>query len=82
MKYLLLLVVLMVAWHFWRSGRVSGGTAAPPPQRKLGPPESMVHCAACQVLVPRSDAVASGGKLYRSRQHAAAGTGAPDKPAP
>ncbi|GAB2462368.1 hypothetical protein GCM10027082_12210 [Comamonas humi] len=78
MKYLLVLAVLLVAWHFWRSGRASGDTAAPPPPpRKLAPPEPMVHCAVCQVHVPQSDAVASRGKFYCSRQHAAADTSAP-----
>lgn len=76
MKYLLVLAVLVVAWHVWRRGRVQNDSAAQPP-RKLEPPEPMVHCAVCQVHVPRSDAVASRGRFYCSHQHAAADVAAP-----
>lgn len=72
MKYLLVLAVLVIAWHVWRRGQVppSAGTRAP--QRSLNAPEPMVHCAFCQVLVPQSDAITSRGRIYCSREHAQA----------
>ena len=73
MKYLLLIVLLVVAYNVWRSGRLRDERASRPPPRaqgKPGAPQEMVSCPVCGVHLPRSDAVAgAGGILYCSHEH-------------
>ena len=71
MKYLVLLVVLLVAYMVWRNNRLEDrrGSAPPPPGKTAGPQE-MVRCPVCGVHLPKSDAVAgANGVLYCSHEH-------------
>lgn len=69
MKYLLLALVLFVAFQIWRSNRRK---AAQPPAAKpqLREPEDMVTCAHCGVHLPSSDALLSPDHhAYCSSEH-------------
>jgi uncharacterized protein len=71
MKYLVLIVVLVVAYMFWRNARLERQRDAhkPPPAPAIAPQE-MVRCAACGLHLPRTDAVAgSDGALYCGNEH-------------
>lgn len=57
MKYVLLALVLFVAFHLWRSKRRKAAAPPPPPQPQLREPEDMVACARCGVHMPHSDAL-------------------------
>ena len=72
MKYLLVLLVVAVAWHIWRSKRVAD--APPPTKRSHAKPEPMVHCAHCDVHLPQSDAIRFQGRHFCSQAHLAAAT--------
>lgn len=75
MKFLLILLVILLAAWLWRSGR----TAEPPAQRPGGPtrrpstrqatPQDMVRCAHCGLHLPLSEAVASTSAHYCSVEH-------------
>ncbi|KQR63163.1 PP0621 family protein [Acidovorax sp. Leaf160] len=69
MKYLLLAVLLVVAWAIWRHQRRS-----PPPTAMRRPPpalpvDQMVACAHCGTHVPQSEALMQGTRAYCSPQH-------------
>ncbi len=69
MKYLVLIVVLVVAIGIWRNNR------AAPKERQTGKarppalPQDMVACAHCGVHVPRADALLRGEQVYCSVEH-------------
>ncbi|QBK06232.1 hypothetical protein DW355_17275 [Hylemonella gracilis] len=74
MKFLLFLLVMLLAVWLWRSGR----TAEPPARRPAGPtrptprktvPQDMVRCAHCGLHLPLSEAVVSTGAHYCSTEH-------------
>jgi uncharacterized protein len=74
MKFLLLLLVSLLAVWLWRSGR----TAEPREKRPPGPtrptaakatPQDMVRCAHCGLHLPLSEAVASTSAHYCSTEH-------------
>ena len=72
MKYLLLILVLVVAWLLWRNARLRDERASrpPPPQPPAGNLQEMVSCPVCGVHLPRSDAVpGQRGVLYCSHEH-------------
>ncbi len=69
MKYLVLLLVLAVAWWLWRGGARRGQVAAHTERRRLATPQDMVACAHCGVHVPAPQAVAEGGRNYCSPEH-------------
>lgn len=68
MKYLLVLAVVLIAVHVWRSNRKA---SSPPrkPAAKAGAPEDMVRCATCSVHLPRADALAGSEGFYCSDEH-------------
>lgn len=73
MKYVLLAVVLMVAWGVWSKQR-----RRPPPAAKPRPPaalpvDNMVACAHCGMHVPQSEALLQNERLYCSRSHSQQG---------
>jgi uncharacterized protein len=72
MKYLVLLVVLVVAVGIWRSRRASDGPqpsarAAQPPREAL--PQAMLACAHCGVHLPQAEALMEGSRPYCSAEH-------------
>lgn len=71
MKYLVLLVVLVVAYMMWRNSRLERRRDAPPPP--AGPaiaPQEMVKCPVCGLHLPKGDAVAGkNGLLYCGQEH-------------
>jgi len=74
MKFLVLLLVLVVAYMFWRNARLEdkrgGSGAAQPKAPPAGRPDEMVQCPVCSVHLPRADAVAgANGLLYCSPEH-------------
>ena len=72
MKYLLLIVVLFVAYSWWRNARLRDERESrpPPPAPPKGSPQEMVSCPVCGVHLPRSEAVPGvGGALYCSNEH-------------
>jgi uncharacterized protein len=69
MKYLVLLVVLVIAVGVWRSRREPAAprrAAAGPQPAQL---QDMVACAHCGLHLPHSDAVIQGGAHYCSVDH-------------
>lgn len=77
MKYLLVLLVLAVAYGLWRSK-----TRRPPPSaanRATQAPrtptavQAMVECAHCGLHLPQSDALAQGRLHYCCSAHQSAG---------
>ena len=63
MKYILVLLVLVIAVGIWRNNRRRAEQVQrPQPQRetRLQPPQDMVACAHCGLHLPRSDALMLG----------------------
>ena len=79
MKYLLVLVVVLVAIGLWRHNRRDAPTDTPnsrptrPPEPT--PPTDMVACAHCSVHVPRNEALPGRQGLYCSPAHRTAREG-------
>lgn len=71
MKYLLVLVVLWVAFMLWRSGRRRDvERSAPPPSAPPSLPQAMIRCAHCGLHLPAADALpGKDGKAYCSAAH-------------
>ncbi len=73
MKYLLVLLVVVVAVGLWRSRRREAGDRTEPAARRetrLAAPERMVACAHCGLHLPAADALADDqGHWFCSRQH-------------
>ena len=69
MKYLVLLVVLVVAIGLWRNGRARDAAEhkAPPSPRAL--PQDMLACAHCGVHIPRAEALMLGNQAYCCAEH-------------
>ncbi|SER06748.1 PP0621 family protein [Giesbergeria anulus] len=69
MKYLVLLIVLVLGYGWWRSGRrAQMRTKAPDPVPNPAPQE-IVTCAHCGLHLPRSEALAQGTRYYCSPEH-------------
>ena len=73
MKYLLVLIVLIIAYNVWRKQRIDSGSAAKP-QHRAPPgtpriPQQMVPCAHCGLMMPKPEALEHGGKHYCSADH-------------
>ena len=81
MKYLLVLLVIVIAVGVWRSRpRAQTIEARRPAARadsRLQPPQDMVACAHCGLHLPRSDALVLGNAsrpaYYCSAEHRAQG---------
>lgn len=74
MKFLLLLLVILLAAWLWRSGRPAQPQAKRPadPARSTSrstSPQDMVRCAHCGLHLPLSEAVASSSAHYCSAEH-------------
>ena len=74
MKYLLVLLVLAVAYGLWRNK-----TRRPPPAavRPATAPQAMVECAHCGLHLPQAEALEHEGQAYCGRLHRLAGPRAP-----
>ena len=68
MKYLVLLVVLVLGYAWWRGQRRA---ESPPPRRPTptATPQDMVACAHCGVHLPRSEALTHGPRTYCCAEH-------------
>lgn len=67
-KFLILILVIAVAYIAWRAVRRSGGVrGAARPSR--GPGERMVDCSQCGLHLPVSEAVESQGRYFCSDEH-------------
>lgn len=68
MKYLVLLVVLVLGYAWWRSQRHA---ETPPPRRSTpaATPQDMVACAHCGVHLPRTEALTHGPRSYCCAEH-------------
>ena len=68
MKYLVLLVVLVLGYAWWRGQRRA---ESPPPRRPTpaATPQDMVACAHCGVHRPRSEALTHGPRTYCCAEH-------------
>ena len=73
MKYLLVLIVLVVAYNIWRKQqRLDGAAEEQQKQRqqnRANPrtpliPQEMVPCARCGLILRKSDALQQGDKNY------------------
>lgn len=72
MKYLLVLVVLWIAFMLWRNGRRREVERAEPPRSVGAPPgpQAMIRCAHCGLHLPAADALpGKDGKAYCSAAH-------------
>ena len=75
MKYLVLLIVLVLGYGWWRSGRreamraAATAKAAAPAPAPAPAPQEMVTCAHCGLHLPRSEALAQGTRYYCSPEH-------------
>lgn len=77
MKYLLVLLVLVVAIGVWRSGRRRAEREAPPAPagKPLGAPTEMLSCRQCGVHLPSADVVQGRSGAYCSVEHRRLGEG-------
>ena len=71
MKYLLVLIVVWVAFMLWRNGRRREvERSARPPGGTPTLPQAMVRCAHCGLHLPAADAIpGKDGKAYCSAAH-------------
>ena len=72
MKYLVLLIVLVIAVGVWRSKREPAQPSRTPPAAPPKP-QDMVACAHCGLHLPYSDAVVQHGVAYCGADHLRAG---------
>ena len=78
MKYLLVLLVLMVAFWLWRNSRQSAEREDRPQRAEpsAGRPVEMIACAQCGTHVPRAETIEGPQGRYccpeHRRQHEAA----------
>jgi len=74
MKYLLVILLILVVFWLWRSGRPSPKKAAQPGRRSGKPSEEkeipeMVACGVCHVHLPKSEALIGRDGFYCSEAH-------------
>ncbi len=73
LKWLLVVVIVVVAFYLWRSARERDSDrpapVAKPPAKANTSPQEMVRCAHCGVHLPRQDAYLNGPNLYCSTDH-------------
>lgn len=69
MKYLVLLVVLVVAIGIWRNGRARATAAQNVSQKPLALPQDMPACAHCGTHIPKAEALMLGDQAYCCAEH-------------
>ena len=67
MKYLVLLVVLVVAFGIWRSRRALETSEKKPSPLAL--PQDMLACAHCGIHIPQAEALMLGTQAYCCAEH-------------
>ncbi|RYH63682.1 MAG: hypothetical protein EON54_07610 [Alcaligenaceae bacterium] len=75
MKYVLLAVLLVVAWAIWRNQRRKPHETVKPRPPVALPVDNMVACAHCGMHVPQSEALLHEEQTYCSRNHLHQGPG-------
>ena len=74
MKYLVLLIVLVVAIGLWRSRRASDAPARQPTSPPQGSsPQDVLACAHCGVHIPEAEALMLGDQAYCCAEHQRSG---------
>ncbi|MDP3226835.1 MAG: PP0621 family protein [Acidovorax sp.] len=69
MKYLVLLVVLVVAVGIWRSRRAPDASSDKSTSAPLALPQDMLACAHCGIHIPQAEALMLGNHAYCSAEH-------------
>lgn len=70
MKYLLVVLVVIIAIGIWRNNRRKASAPASARKQPLRQPEDMVTCAHCGLHLPASDAITSPDRNhYCSTEH-------------
>ena len=69
MKYLVLLVVLVVAIGIWRSRRAPDTSREKSTSAPLALPQDMLACAHCGIHIPQAEALMLGNHAYCSAEH-------------
>ncbi|MDR3065714.1 MULTISPECIES: PP0621 family protein [Comamonas] len=70
MKFLLVLLVVIVAVGIWRSKRRAEAVPHSPPASALKTAQTMVACAHCGLHLPQADAVTdTSGQSFCSAEH-------------
>lgn len=69
MKYVLVLIVVVLALMWLTRSRAPAARRDKPRATPPAGPQAMVACAHCGVHLPRSDAVAGADGLYCSEAH-------------
>jgi uncharacterized protein len=74
MKYLLVILLILVVFWLWRSGRPSPKKTAPPGRAPSKSSEAkeiteMVACGVCHVHLPKSEALIGRDGFYCSEAH-------------
>ena len=74
MKYLLVILLIVVVFWLWRSGRPNPKKTAQPDRRPGKLPEEkevleMVACGVCHVHLPKSEALIGRDGFYCSETH-------------
>lgn len=69
MKYLVLLVVLVVAVGIWRSRRAPGSSDKKASPSPLALPQDMLACAHCGIHIPQAEALMLGSTAYCCAEH-------------
>jgi uncharacterized protein len=73
--WVLLGLLLYVAWRWWSAKqRLRAGDAGTKTRKKIGQ-ETMVPCDVCGLNVPQSEAFAGNGRWYCSDEHRRLGPG-------
>lgn len=69
MKYLVLLIVLVVAIGIWRSRRAPYASRDKSVPTPLALPQDMLACAHCGIHIPQAEALMLGNYAYCSDEH-------------
>ena len=74
MRYLIVILLILVVFWLWRSGRPNQKTAAQPRHTSSSSGKDkeiteMVACGICQVHLPKSEALIGGDGFYCSEAH-------------
>lgn len=70
MKFLLFLLIVLLATWLWRSGRRdTSGSDRPATPPSPSPPQEMVRCTLCGTHLPHSEAIVGRTGIYCCAEH-------------